>query len=259
MHRVRYIHWNNEESEERANRIRSVGFEVDHSPISPSALKQLRGNPPDAVMIDLERLPAQGRDMGVALRSYKTTRHVPLVFVGGIPKKVLRVKELLPDAVFTPWSRIRSALKKAIANPPKEPVVHNSALAGYSGTPLPEKLGIKKDSRVLLVGAPKEFEKTLSNLPGNVSFHRRAAGSCDLTIWFTRSRKDVEHRIERMGMSAGKGGLWVVWPKKASGQKTDLTQAEVRRIGLASGLVDYKICSVDETWTGLKFTRRKRK
>ena len=76
--------------------------------------------------------------------------------------------------------------------------------------------------------------------------------------WFTKSRKDLDSRIERLGTLAGKDGLWVVWPKKASGVKTDLTQAEVRRVGLASGLVDYKVCSVDATWTGLRFTRRKR-
>jgi hypothetical protein len=135
----------------------------------------------------------------------------------------------------------------------------DSALAGYAGTPLPKKLGIKKGSKVALVNAPEGFEKTLGQLPAGVSLRRRAGSGNDLTIWFTRSRTDLERRIERLGAQVGEDGLWVVWPKKASGEKTDLTQAEVRRIGLASGLVDYKVCSVDETWTGLRFTRRRQK
>jgi hypothetical protein len=259
MKRIRYVHWDPAESEERAERIRSAGYEVAYGSISPDILKQLRNRPPAAVVIDLERLPSQGRDIGVALRTYKSTRNVPLVFVGGKPEKVARVEKLLPDAVFTSWNRIRGSLKRAIANPPKEPVVHKSALAAYSGTPLSKKLGIKESSKVALVGAPQGFEKTLAELPDNVSFRRRADCKCDLLIWFTRSRRDLESRIERLGNLAGKDGLWVMWPKKTSGKNTDLTQALVRRTGLASGLVDYKVCSVDTTWTGLRFARRRRK
>ncbi len=259
MHLIRYFHWNQDESEERAERIRSAGYDVDNSPITQAALKDLRSNPPDAVVIDLGRLPAQGRDIGVALRTYKTTRNVPLVFVGGNPEKVARIEELLPDAAYTPWSRIRGSLKRTLRNPPKEPVVHKSAFAGYSGTPLPKKLGIKENSTVVLLGAPDGFETALGELPNNVTFRKRAAGRSDLVIWFTRSGKDLERRIVRLGMLAGKGGLWVVWPKKASGVKSDLTQAHVRSVGLASGLVDYKVCSVDAIWTGLRFTRRKGK
>jgi hypothetical protein len=181
------------------------------------------------------------------------------VFVGGKSEKVSGIKKLLPDAVFTPWSRIRSSLKRAIAHPPANPVTYSSVFAGYSGTPLPKKLGIKKHSKVALVGAPDDFEKTLGSLPEGVSLRKRAVSGCDLIVWFTRSSKDLERRIERLGLLAGKGGLWVVWPKKTSGVKTDLSQANVRRTGLASGLVDYKVCSVDAIWTGLRFTRRKPK
>lgn len=259
MHYIRFFHWNQAESDERTKRIESAGHDVDNTLPSPSTLKTLQQHPPDAVVIDLERLPAQGRDLGIALRTYKATRSVPLVFVGGKPEKVAHVQELLPDAVYTPWSRIRSSLKKAIEHPPADPVVYRSAMAGYSGVPLQKKLGIRKHSKVALVGAPKNFEKMLGELPDGVSFRRRAGPGCDLMIWFTKSAADVESRVERLGMQAGKDGLWVVWPKKASGVTTDLTQAVVRRIGLASGLVDYKICSVDETWTGLRFTRRKPK
>jgi hypothetical protein len=257
MHRIRFIHWKPEESAERAERIRAAGYEVDNAPFTPSALKKLRTEPPDAVVIDLERLPAQGRDLGVALRTHSATRGIPLVLLGGEPEKVNRIKEVLPDAQFAQWTQVRSSLKRAIRHPVKDPVVHKSVFAGYSGTPLFKKLGIKAYSKVVLLGAPPSFEETLGALPEGVTIRRRAVGNCDLTIWFTRRKIEVERRIKRLGSSMGTGGLWVVWPKKASGEKSDLTQAEVRRIGLASGLVDYKVCSVDQTWTGLKFTKRK--
>jgi len=221
--------------------------------------KRLRQDPPEAVVIDLSRLPSQGRDVGVAVRKHKATRHVPLVFVDGETAKVDRVKQTLPDAVYTAWSRIQSALKRAIARPPTEPVVPQSSMEGYAGTPLPKKLGIKVGSVVVLIGAPPEFERTLGELPDDVTLRRHNRGRRDLTIWFTRSPKDLRRRIERMGNAAGDGGLWIVWPKKSSVEATDLTQALVRKIGLDAGLVDYKICAVDETWSGLKFTRRRPK
>lgn len=257
--RVRLFHWHAAEAEVRGERIRSAGYEVDHAQPASSTLSDLRKNPPAAVVIDLERLPAQGRDIGVWLRTQKPTHHVPLVFVGGKPEKVEGVKRLLPDAVYTPWSRIRSALKRAIAHPPAKPVIHKSVFAGYSGTPLPKKLGIKERSTVAVLGAPYDFEKTLGGLPEGVSLRTRAGAGCDLIIWFTKSNSDLERRFKRLGSLAGKGGLWVVWPKKTSGVKTDLTQASVRKTGLALGLVDYKVCSVDATWTGLRFTVRKKK
>ena len=106
-------------------------------------------------------------------------------------------------------------------------------------------------------GAPPAFESTLGELPGSVTIRRRTRGRCDLVLWFVKSGGEIERRVERMGALAGKGGLWIIWPKKASGIGTDLSQAVVRRIGLAAGLVDYKVCAVDETWSGLRFTRRR--
>jgi hypothetical protein len=259
MHRVRLIHWNAPEAKKRADRLRSAGYEVDREELDAAGLRALREDPPSAVVIDLGRLPSQGRDMAVAIRKYKATRHVPLVFVDGDPQKVARIQEILPDAVYTSWSRIRSSLKHAIAHPPAAPVVPGSLMAGYAGKPLPKKLGIKANSVVALVAAPEGFEQTLGALPEGVVLRRQARGRPDVTLWFTKSRKDLQRRIERMGAFAGQGGLWIIWPKKSSGIASDLSQAVVREVGLAAGLVDYKICAIDETWSGLLFTRRKDK
>jgi len=259
MHRVCLIHWNAEEAEEKIARLRAAGYEVDYGEMTPDALRDWRNTPPTAFVIDLSRMPSQGRDVAMSLRSHKATRHAPLVFVEGEPEKVERIKKHLPDAVYTTWSRIRGALKTAIAKPLVSPVVPESNLAGYSGTPLPKKLGIKPNSTVALVGAPKDFEKTLGQLPEGVKLKKQANGAYDLIIWFVRMRAELYDRIKEMGELTGAGGLWIAWPKQASGAVSDMTQNVVRETGLASGLVDYKVCAIDATWSGLKFARRKAK
>ena len=257
MPRIRLIHWNAAEAAERAARLPADEFEVDHAPLDTASLRALRTNPPDALLIDLGRLPSHGRDVGVAMRQTRTARRIPLVFVDGDPAKVERVRQLLPDAVYTDWTNIQSALRLAIASPPSQPVVPESGLAGYSGTPLPRKLGIKPGFAVALPGAPDDFETMLGELPEDVVFRRRAQGRCDLIVWFVGSRRELRQRVQRYGQRAGPGGLWICWPKKASGVKSDLSERVVRETGLANGLVDYKIAAIDQTWSGLRFTRRK--
>ena len=257
MARIRLIHWNAAEAAERASRLPADEFQVDHSQIDPAGLRALRANPPDALVIDLGRLPSHGRDVGVAMRQTKATRSIPLVFVEGDSAKVERVRQLLPDAVYTDWPNIQLALRQAVANPPSQPVVPESALAGYSGTPLPRKLGIKPGYAVAVPGAPDDFSQTLGQLPEDVVLRRRVQGRCDLIVWFVGSRRQLRERVQRYGAKAGPGGLWICWPKKASGVKSDLSERVVRETGLANGLVDYKIASIDQTWSGLRFTRRK--
>lgn len=254
--RVRLIHVNAAEGKGRAALLRKAGYRVAFEPVTPVLLKKLRDKPPDALVIDLSRTPSLGRDVGVAVRHWKATRHVPIVFVDGDPEKVRRIEKLVPDAVYTQESHLRSALKRAIAHPPREPVMTDSVLAGYSGTPLPKKLGIKPGSTVGLIGAPRGFEQTLGRLPESVTLRRPALGDCDLLIWFPGSRKELERKVEKMGAATGPGGIWIAWPKQASGVETDLTQTAVRRAGLDHGLVDYKICAIDSTWSGLKFAKR---
>jgi hypothetical protein len=127
--------------------------------------------------------------------------------------------------------------------------------AGYSGTPLPRKLGIRDGHTVLLSRAPDEIADTLGSLPPGVRLHRRAArGDYDVILLFARHRSSLEERLgglaERLAWT---GGLWICWPKRASGVATDLSDGVVRALGLGAGLEDHKVCAVDETWTGLRF------
>ena len=258
MQRVQLIHWNAAEAEERAECLRAIGYDVSCDLLAgPAFLRALKQDPPAAIVIDLARLPSQGRDMGISLRKGGATRHVPLVFVGGEPKKVARIRDLLPDAVYISWEEIRDSLAQAIDHPPEDPVVPGSVFAAYAGRPLPQKLGIRANSTVGLVNAPDEFESTLGELPEGVELHRQVHDRNDLTIWFVRSNDELQREIEDMAAQLEQGAMWIAWPKKASGVVTDLSQQVVRQTGLGTGLVDYKICAVDKTWSALLFTRRK--
>ena len=259
MRRIRLIHWNDAEARERAERLRAAGYRVYHGVLDAAGLHSLRADPPDAVVIDLSRVPSQGRDVALGIRKYKATRHVPLVFIDGEPEKVKRIQSLLPDAVYATRDGMPSALDHAISHPPTSPVVPESTMAGYAGAPLPKKLGIKANAVVGLVDAPENYEATLHDLPDGVVVRRNPRERSDVTLWFVRSRRDLEAGIKGMVSTAVKGGLWIVWPKKASGIPSDLSQGIVREVGLATGLVDFKVCAVDRTWSGLRFTVRKPK
>lgn len=130
--------------------------------------------------------------------------------------------------------------------------------AGYSGTPLHRKLGVKPDSRVLLSAAPPEF--ALDHVPAGATVHIRAAGSAyDVVVAFCPDRKRLDARFTPMAERlTTAGALWVAWPKRASGVATDLDESVVREVGLAAGLVDVKVIAIDDVWSGLKFVRRLR-
>jgi hypothetical protein len=132
--------------------------------------------------------------------------------------------------------------------------------SGYSGTPLPRKLGIKPGARLGLIGAPEGFDATLGDLPGGVIVRRRLGREpFDVIVAFLSRRSMLERRLP--GLSAAldpAGGLWIAWPKRASGVPTDVTEDVVRDLGLAAGLVDNKVCAIDQVWSGLRLVYRLR-
>jgi CheY-like chemotaxis protein len=256
MPRVVLIHWNADEGRERADDLRKGGFDIAFEPTTPASLRRAAERTPDAFVIDLSRLPAQGREVGKRLRERKSTRHVPLVFVDGEKEKVEKARRELPDAVFTSWGRIAAALKRAIARPPSAPILP-SRPAGYSGTPLPQKLGIKPASTAGLIGAPDDFQKTLGALPAGAKLVRAPKTPVDLVVWFTTSRQALSGNLARNARLAGAGGLWIAWPKRTSGVPSDLTEDVLREVILPTGLVDVKVCAIDQTWSGLKFVHRR--
>ena len=130
-------------------------------------------------------------------------------------------------------------------------------MAGYSGTPLAKKIGIKDGSRIALVNAPKNFQSELGDLPANVQFVNQTAKSLDIILFFVLTERVLAKDFPKLAARLiANGMIWIAWPKKSSGVATDLTFDRVQRIGLNAGLVDVKICAVDDTWSGLKFVYR---
>lgn len=256
MPRVLVIHWNGPEADERAQRLRQEGFDADFyaGPGGPS-FRALAANPPDAIVIDLIRIPSQGGAAGIAFRQRKATRTIPLVFLNGDPEKTANVRAMLPDAIYTTWPKLGVALRRALRQPPREPVVPDT-FAGYTGTPLPKKLRIVENSVVALLHAPDGFHAKLAPLPPGVRFEPKA-DEADVILAFVKSTAALGRELPALAKIMRKGRtLWIVWPKKTSTLAGDLAEPAVREMGLAAGLVDYKVCAVDADWSGLAFAAR---
>ena len=131
-------------------------------------------------------------------------------------------------------------------------------MVGYSGTPLVKKLGIKAGTTLLPVGAPPEYLKLVAPLPENVTLAKRAIPELDMVHIFTRRRAELAAALKKYKSHIKQdGAIWVSWPKKASKVPTDITEDTIRELALPMGLVDIKVCAVDETWSGLKLVIRR--
>ena len=257
MARIQLVHWKEAEGRERARELRAAGLRVEYEVDGAVALRAAKDEPPDAIVIDLTRLPSHGRGMATALRQSKKTRLVPLVFVGGEPAKVARIEKELPDATYTDWSGAVRAIERALASPPRDAVVPELQRF-YTDKPLAGKLGLKPDSSLALVEAPEGFERLLGALPKGATLRRGLRGRADLVLWFVRSEKELRRALPKWKRAAESGArIWVAWPKKTSPLAADLTQDLVRTTPHAHGLVDFKICAIDADWSGMCFAKRK--
>lgn len=132
------------------------------------------------------------------------------------------------------------------------------ATAGYSGTPLAKKLGIVDESRVAILNEPDDFRALLDPLPDGVDFRSSLRSKNNVVVLFVKRRAEFESRIDAAGRSIfPAGGLWIAWPKRASKVPTDMTEDMVRAVALPRGLVDNKVCAIDEMWSGLRIVWRR--
>jgi hypothetical protein len=130
--------------------------------------------------------------------------------------------------------------------------------AGYSGTPLAKKLGVKNGHVLALLGAPEGFVDELEGLTDSVTVRSRASGTADVVVSFHTARADLERRVPKLlHVLDVDGGLWIAWPKKASKFPTDITEDTVREVFLPLGLVDNKVCAIDDVWSGLRVVWQK--
>jgi CheY-like chemotaxis protein len=258
MANVLLVHWNEPEAKERARSLKAFGYKAKLIfDAEKRNLAEIREHPPELFLIDLSRLPSQGREIAGHFRRAKATRKVPILFVGGDAERVKVARKLIPDAEFAVWEEIRAAIKRAIKNAPRNPAVP-STMASYSASALPKKLGIRDNSSVMLINPPNGFERKLDPLPAYTKIVDDPKDA-NVAVLFALSLAELARDFRPLAAALpDKAALWIAWPKKASGVKTDLDGNIVREFGLDAGWVDYKVCAIDETWSGLCFARRKK-
>jgi len=256
MPRVRLFHWKAPEASPLIELLRAAGHRVAYDEkIAPGLFSKIRKAPPDAVVIALNRLPSHGREVASFLRGSKTTRHIPIVFVGGDPAKVDAARRLMPDAAYTSVERLIPTLQNVLAHPPAAPIVPPQMMERYRGRTAAQKLGIAKDTQVGLLDPPRDYEKVLGPLPDGVTFVDGSAPGCAVTLWFVTDAAVYPSRLPRTRALAARTRLWILWPKGA--RRTGIRQPYLRETANSVGLVDYKICSVNDRWSAMAFARKK--
>jgi len=262
--RLRLISWS-PEAAVHAKALRSAEFQVDATALDTSRLvSRIRDAAPAAVVIDLERRPSHGHAVASLLRSSKSAREIPIVFAGGDAEKVARLRAAMPDAPFASWKDAARAIRQAIARGPAQPVHVKSYMQQYAGSSLAKKLDLKAGMSVALMGEPEGFVDTLGEVTEGIEFvspigrlgNKRAA----LAMWFVRSGSELAAEVAFVSAGLPRdAALWIFFPKQSGRLRADFNQNGVRAAALRAGMVDYKICSVDADWSGLKFKKRKTK
>jgi len=249
------FHWRAVEAGPLVAKLRAAGYDVvHHSETQSPSVREIRESGSVAVVIDLSRMPSHGRYVGAWLRGSKSTRGIPLVFVGGEAEKVAAIRKEIPDAVYTTVEGIRGALKKAIANPPPEPVVPRQMMQAAPGRTAAQKMGIREGSVVGLIDPPADYARVLGELPPGVAMEEDPQRVCEVTLWFVHDAGEYEAELPKRRMLAARSRLWILWQK---GRRDGLNGNFVRAAALTMGLVDYKICSLDGVWSGMVFAVKK--
>ncbi|MFL6350645.1 MAG: hypothetical protein ACJ74Z_02170 [Bryobacteraceae bacterium] len=259
MSRARLVHWNANEAANYAELLKAAGYEVEYDhEFRPGMMRLWRESPPDAFVIDLSRLPSQGREIAIALRHSPALRCIPIVFCEGVEEKVSRIQAELPDAVYSRIGNLRSALKRAIANPPKEPLKPTAMMDRYASKATAQKLGIKDSSTVAVVDPPPDYMQVLGKMPARVEFLEHRGELAPVTLCFVREVHSLRRTLSELRALAGATRLWILWRKKNSRAGGSLTERLVREHAIELGLVDYKICSVNEVWSAMLFALKGR-
>ncbi len=273
MRTVKLLSWH-EGVAAKAKSLARKGVTVDASPLvrTSRVIGELAEINPAALVLDMDRLPSNCREIALMLRASKSARHIPILFAGslpphgaeGLPEKYARLKAELPDIPYAAWQdagkALRSLLDQPMTAPPVVPParVYTTSLAQKLGIISASPKGQEKTRKVALVGAPDGFVDLLGPLPDAVKLTTKISPGTQLAICFIRSLADVAAMLDLIAYQLPEeASAWIAYPKKGRGRVGDFNENHVRDMGLAAGLVDYKIASIDETWSGLKFARRK--
>lgn len=243
---------------ERAILLESKGVRIDASPLEKvsSVVGEMARLNPAVLVLDLDKVPSRGREIAIALRTSKSARHIPILFAGGLPEKIERIRSEIPDVHFAEWKNASREVSRLL----KQPKTMHAALPDrdYSATPLPKKLGIRERMTLALLGAPDGFVEVLDDLPEGASMASRITAKTGLALCFVRSWAELSGTVDLVAAQLPEGAsVWIIYPKRGTRHASDLNENVVRDAGLGAGLVDYKVASIDSEWSALKFAHRK--
>lgn len=245
MTNLALIVWNQQEAEQRAVSLREGGHEVTtFFAASSTMMKLIRAAAPQALIVDLNRQPSLGIQIGLA------TRKIPIVYIEGDAEKTAKAKAKVPGATYTTWKKLPALLKRIGSLAPS--TSSGSPMDLYKETPVAAKLGLDKVRTIVAIEAPRAF---LQLLPPHVEVVEEHQPS-DATFCFATSARELQARIESL---AARAPVWIAWPKRSTRSAAELNMYTVREIAFGAGLVDYKICGIDRHWSAMLFTRRKTK
>src|SRR5581483_10054769 len=207
---------------------------------------------------DLSRLPSHGREIAIPLRNSRRTANVPLIFCEGAKEKVTAVQRTLPDAAYCTLRNLRSTLQSALRNPPRDPVKPVAMMDRYGLRTVAQKLGIRESSAVRVIDPPRDVSEILSPLPNGVELLEDASSqNVSVTLCFVPDAPSLFETLSRVRIFARDSKLWVLWRKGGQTARGDLTETLLRTNALDLGLVDYKICSVNQVWSAMAFALKR--
>ena len=273
MRTVKLLSWH-EDFASKAKALTGKGSIVDASPLERTsrAVSVMAHMNPAAIVLDMDRLPSNCRAVALMLRSSRSARHIPILCAGvlppdgdeGLPAKYSRLKSELPDIPYAAWPNAAKVLASLLDRPATKPPVV-PPLREYT-TSLAQKLGIVSASAkakdqprsVAIVAAPDGFIDSLGELPQTLNVVPKIGQRISLAICFIRSLGELAATLEILTYKLPEGAsAWIAYPKRGRGRAGEFNENHIRNIGLAAGFVDYKICSIDDAWSGIKFARRK--
>lgn len=257
MKTVKLLSWH-EDVMTKAASLKRRGLTIDSAPLirTSAAVGELTHLNPAALVFDLDKLPSRSREIALILRSSRSAHHIPILFAGGSPEKTERIRSENPDAIYAAWSEAPRALAALLLHPPDTPAL--APPRDFSATPLLKKLGINMSMEVALIAAPDGFEELLGDLPENTALLSRLHPTTSLALCFIRSLADLASTLDLLTLRLPKpASVWIIHPKRSGKHHVDFNQNHVRDASLAAGLVDYKVCSINEDWSALKFAWRK--
>jgi hypothetical protein len=254
---IKLISWHDEVKTKAAS-LKQPGVRIDAAPLISlsGVVGELAHLNPATLVLDLDKLPSHSREIALAIQSSKSARHIPILFAGGDTEKTARIRTENPTGVFASWHDAPQALAALLKQPPPTPPIRPPR--DFSATPLSKKLGIRPGMQIAFLAAPDAFEELLGDMPDTTIVTTRIAPKTELALCFVRSLKDLAATLDLLTLRLSKqASVWIAHPKRAGKYHVDFTQNHVRDHALAVGLVDYKVCSIDNDWSALKFAWRK--